>query len=71
MGLLHSYWIVMVVGLEKYITKDSGFYNVLERGDQVMADRGFQIKEKLLLHLCSLEVPPRHSNEKSDDFCRG
>ena len=71
MGLLHSYWIVMVVGPEKYITQDSGFCDALERGDQVMADRGFQIKEKLLLHLCSLEVPPRHLNEKSDDFCRG
>ena len=23
-----------------------------------MADRGFQIKEELLLHFCSLEVPP-------------
>ena len=34
---------------EKYITKDSGFYDLLQRGDQVMADRGFQIKEELLL----------------------
>ena len=23
-----------------------------------MADRGFQIKEELLLHFCSLEIPP-------------
>ena len=23
-----------------------------------MADRGFQIKEELLLHFCSFEVPP-------------
>ena len=43
---------------DKYITKDSGFYNLLERGHQVMADRGFQIKDEPLLHFCSLEVPP-------------
>ena len=43
---------------DKYITKDSGFYNLLEGGHQVMADRSFQIKEELLLHFCSLEVPP-------------
>ena len=42
---------------DKYITKDSGFYDLLERGDQEMADRGFQIKQ-LLLHFCRLEVPP-------------
>ena len=42
----------------KYITKNSGFYDPLELGDQVMVDRGFQIKEELLLHFCSLEAPP-------------
>ena len=39
---------------DKYITKD----DILEWGNQVMAGRGFQIKEELLLHICSLEVPP-------------
>ena len=43
---------------DKYITKVSGFDNLLEPGDQVMAGRDFQIKEELLLHFCSLEVPP-------------
>ena len=28
---------------DKFITKDSGFYDLLERDDVVMADRGFQI----------------------------
>ena len=42
---------------EKYITKYNGFYNLLERGNHVMADRGFEIKEELLLHFCSLEAP--------------
>ena len=43
---------------EKYRTQYRVFYYLLERGDQVIADRGFQIKEKLLLHFCSFEVPP-------------
>ena len=30
----------------------------MEHGGQVMADRGFQIKEELLPHFCSLKVPP-------------
>lgn len=42
----------------RYITKDSGFYELLERDDEVMADRGFQIREELLLKFCSLSVPP-------------
>ena len=43
---------------DKFITNDSGFYDLLERDDEVMADRGFQIKEDLLLRFCSLCVPP-------------
>ena len=30
----------------------------LDPGDEVMADRGFQIKEDLLFYYCSLNVPP-------------
>ena len=48
---------------DKYITKDSGFYDLLEQGSQELEDRGFLIKEKLLFHVCSLE--------KSDDVGRG
>ena len=43
---------------DKFITGDSGFYDLLERDDEVMADRGFQIKEELMLRFCSLSVPP-------------
>ena len=39
---------------DKFITKDSGFYDLLERDDEVMTDRGFQIQEDLLLHFCNL-----------------
>ena len=43
---------------DKFITKDSGFYDFLECYDVVMTDRGFQIQEGLLLQFCNLEVPP-------------
>ena len=36
---------------------DSSFYDLLERDDVVMADRGFQIQEDLLLHFCNIQVP--------------
>ena len=40
------------------ITRESGFYNILEPYDEVMADRGFTIAEDLLTHLCRLHIPP-------------
>ena len=43
---------------DKFITSDSGLYDLLERDDEVMADRGFQIKEEIMLRICSLSVPP-------------
>ena len=43
---------------DKHIVLESGFLELLERDDQVMADRGFQITEDLLLKFCSLVVPP-------------
>ena len=43
---------------DQSICKYSNFYNLLEAGDELMADRGFQIKEDLLLYYCSLSVPP-------------
>ena len=42
---------------DKFITRDSGFYDLLERDDEVMADRGFQSQEGLLLHFCRMFVP--------------
>ena len=35
-----------------------GFYDILERYDEVMADRGFTISEDLLLHHARLHIPP-------------
>lgn len=43
---------------DKYICKDSGFYDLLDLYDEVMADRGFQIQEELMLSFCTLTVPP-------------
>ena len=43
---------------DQFIYKNSKFYNHLETGDEIMADRGFQIKEDLLYHYCSLSIPP-------------
>ena len=43
---------------DQYICQNSGFYSNLEYGDEIMADRGFQIKEDLLHHYCSLSIPP-------------
>ena len=34
---------------DKFITADSGLYDILERDDEVMADRVFQIREELML----------------------
>ena len=43
---------------EKFITRDIGFYDLLDGYDEVMADGGFQVQEDLLLNFCRLVVPP-------------
>lgn len=43
---------------DKELTAKSGFYNKLEYGDLVMADRGFLIEEELSVHGASLAIPP-------------
>ena len=40
------------------ITRESGFYDILEYGDVVMADKGFTIAEDLLVRHCQLYIPP-------------
>ena len=42
----------------KFITKDSRFYYLLERDDEVIADSICQIQENLPLHFFRLVVPP-------------
>ncbi|XP_018398069.1 PREDICTED: uncharacterized protein LOC108776059 [Cyphomyrmex costatus] len=42
-----------------FITNDSGFLNLIEPGDEIMADKGFpQIKVELLLRQCTIVMPP-------------
>ena len=43
---------------DQFICQDSSFYKHLKPGDEIMADRGFQIQEDLLYHYCSLSIPP-------------
>ena len=44
---------------DSFITNDSGFLNLIEPGDMVMADKGFpQIKTELLKKQCTLVMPP-------------
>ena len=43
---------------DKELTKQSGFYDKLEPGVLVFADRGFLIAEELAAHDASLAIPP-------------
>ena len=56
---------------DKFITQDSGFYENLERHDEVMADRRFTIQEELLHHYCHLVIPPgkRAKSQMTESEC--
>lgn len=43
---------------DKHITSHSGFLDIVERNDTVMADRGFTIREELALIGAELFIPP-------------
>ena len=57
---------------DQFICQESGFYNFLEQGDIVMADRGFQIREDLLHYYCTLAIPPgaRTKSQMTTGECR-
>ena len=47
-----------VVGcLMKKMTQESGFFNLLEPGDTILADRGFTIEEDIAVYGAKLEIP--------------
>ncbi|KAJ8030934.1 Protein ALP1-like [Holothuria leucospilota] len=41
-----------------HIVRESGFLDLIEPYDTIMADRGFPIQEDLMLRFSSLEIPP-------------
>ena len=41
-----------------FITEDCGIAKKLLPGDQVMADRGFKIRNLLAYHQCTITIPP-------------
>jgi hypothetical protein len=43
---------------DKYITKECGFLDKIKPGDEVMADRGFVIRDLLLTRKATLKIPP-------------
>ena len=43
---------------DKELTRQSGFLDLLESGDSVMADRGFDIEDDLILRGLHLNIPP-------------
>ena len=55
---------------DQFICKDSGFYELLDPYDEIMADRGFQIREELLLQFCTLTCSTWSTFEVSDDIQR-
>ena len=46
---------------DQKITKESGFLDLIEPRDLIMADRGFPIQEELLSRGASLLIPPASS----------
>lgn len=43
---------------DRYITKHSGFLDLIKPHDEVMADRGFLIRDLLLERHATLNIPP-------------
>lgn len=53
---------------DQHITRESGFLDLLEPTDLIMADRGFTIKEDLMMRGATLEIPPPSSG--LEQMCR-
>ena len=41
-----------------FIVRNSGFLNMIEPYDEIMADRGFKVREDLMMHMATLCTPP-------------
>ena len=49
---------------DKFIVTDSKFLGMLEPFDQVMADRGFKIRDDLAMYQASLAIPPSAAKDQ-------
>ena len=55
---------------DQFICQNSGFYDLLEYRDEVMADHGCQSKD-FLHHYCTLSIPPEHvKSQMTASECR-
>lgn len=43
---------------DRYITEHCGFLDIVKTGDEVMADKGFLIRDLLLERRATLNIPP-------------
>lgn len=43
---------------DRFITKDCGFFDLIQPGDEIMADRGFLLRDFLLKKRAKLMIPP-------------
>ena len=43
---------------DQEITRNSGILDLIEPGDSIMADKGFDLSYELLIHGCKLNIPP-------------
>ena len=53
-----SYFSPCYGGRVSDILRNSGFLNMIEPYDEVMAERGFKIREDLMMHMATLCIPP-------------
>ena len=52
---------------DKELTRKRGLLDLLERGDSVMADRGFDIEDDLILQGVRLNIPPFLRGKQLDE----
>ena len=43
---------------DKYLTLNCGYMDVVQRGETILADRGFPIREEALLRGVNVIIPP-------------